>query len=114
MYYVTMNKRFTTGVLAEISFAKGYRTEGLIPQRKVLLQKLAVPQTSKNSTSFKEPEVPLPPSQKPAFCPHPQPHKSAVHPSCFFKTIYEGLPKIFRTGDAIFTAVVVARRTGRW
>jgi hypothetical protein len=27
---------------------------------------------------------------------------------------YEGVSKIFRTGAAIYTAVVVARNTGRW
>jgi hypothetical protein len=27
---------------------------------------------------------------------------------------YENVSKIFRTGDVIYTAVVVARNTGRW
>jgi hypothetical protein len=84
-----MKKRFTKGVLGEIiTFVTGYWTEGLIPCRKFLLQKLAVPQTAKNLTSFMELEIPLPPTQEPAFCPQPQPDKSAVLPSCFFKTLY--------------------------
>jgi hypothetical protein len=32
----------------------------------------------------------------------------------FTQMKYEGVSKIFRTGDAIYTAVVVARSTGRW
>jgi hypothetical protein len=28
--------------------------------------------------------------------------------------VYEGTSKIFRTGAAIYTAVVVARSTGKW
>jgi hypothetical protein len=56
-----MKKWFTNGVLRIIlSFAKEYWTEGLIPWRGVMLQKLAVPQTAKILPSFMEPEIPLP------------------------------------------------------
>jgi hypothetical protein len=74
-----MKKWFTIGVLRIISFAKEYWTVGLIPRRRVMIQKLAVPQTTESLTTFMEPDVPLP---------HPQPDKSAVLPSCFFKTLY--------------------------
>lgn len=89
MHYVIKNKRFTKGTLCVIiRFAKEYWTEGLIPCRRVLLQKLTVSQATKNLTSFMEYEALLSPSQKPAFCPYPEPDKSVVLPSCFFKTIY--------------------------
>ena len=61
MYYVITKKWFTKGVLRIIiSFVKQYWTEGLIPWRRVMLQKLAVPQTAKILLSFMEPTVPLP------------------------------------------------------
>ena len=77
------------GVLCVIiSFAKEYWTESLIPCRRVLPQKLTVSQATKNLTLFMEHEALLSPSQKPAFCPYPEPDKPVILPSCFFKTIY--------------------------